>query len=136
MNTFVRVSLGMNNGIAVYLMAEVVDVKDTYKPYVLENGQTTKIRLDLAIGKSIKRFRISLISNRRITESEYAEYLSKLKLSNSKPKSIMELNEKRQSLKELTHNHKYTNLEIENMVNKKHRNKSVVTNHSNGMFYF
>ena len=63
-NTFVRLSLGMSNGVAVYLMAEIVAVKDSFKPYILENGKQTQIRLDLAVGNSTKRFRISLISNR------------------------------------------------------------------------
>ena len=70
-NTFVRLSLGMSNGVAVYLMAEIVAVKDSFKPYMLENGKQTQIRLDLAVGKSTKRFRISLISNRLDTVSIY-----------------------------------------------------------------
>lgn len=129
--SFVRVSLGMKQGVAVYLMAEIKSVKDSFKSYKLDNGKQTSVRLDLAIGNSIKRFRISLISNRRISENEYNEYIGRLKSNNIAPMTVNAVTNRRKELKELTQNHKYTNEEIEVMLDKKGSlNKALDTNNS------
>lgn len=132
--SFVRLSVGVSNDVAVYLMAEIVGVKDSYKPYKLDNGKLTQMRLDLAVGNSIKRFRISLVSNSRIAQTEFDDYVTRLKSRGLQPITQNVLAQRRKTLKELAHNHQYTHNEIDSMVSKKMGlNKAVTTNNSSAL---
>lgn len=134
LHNFVRLSMGEQNGINVYAMAEIVAVKGGFKHYKVDN-KTTDVRLDLAIGASIRRFRISLISNSRITEHEFKLYVARVEAS---PKGRLltekEAATKRKQLVEATQYHKYTNAEINQMILKSRGvNKAVTTNQATAL---
>jgi RNA polymerase-associated protein RTF1 len=78
LHTFVRVWSESKNGIDAYVMAEIVSVKDGFRTYKADN-KLTDIRLDLAVGESIRRFRISEISNSRISELEFSKYCERVR---------------------------------------------------------
>lgn len=121
-NTFVRISLGETNGINLYAMAEITGIS-RHRSYKLENNKSTDIRLIASIGGEVKPFRISLVSNSRISESEFLVYKARL---NGKLITKNEATRRRKHLVEVTRNHKYTREEVHEMINKKRGTKTKV----------
>jgi hypothetical protein len=111
-----------------------VAVKGGFKHYKVDN-KSTDVRLDLAIGSSIRRFRISLISNSRITEHEFHLFVARVEASsNGKLLTEKEAATNRKQLVEATQYHKYTNAEINQMILKSRGiNKAVTTNQATAL---
>jgi hypothetical protein len=144
MNCYVRVNTGDLNGIPVYVMAEIVSIKYGFKQYRIDD-KFTDIRIDLAIGNNLKRFRANLISNSRFTQAEFDLYVSRMRAVPKKLISLKVINylklyflplfffsfffqeayEKRQILRSFV-NHKYTDEEVRRMIIKK-RGKKIVS---------
>ncbi|KAL3209237.1 hypothetical protein MRX96_009235 [Rhipicephalus microplus] len=70
---FVRIGIGSNNGRAVYRVAQITDVVETAKVYVLGRCRTNK-GLRLKHGKQERVFRLEFVSNQDFTESEFLKW--------------------------------------------------------------
>ena len=82
-NTFVRIFIGKNNGIDMYMMAEVIGVIHSSRSYKFENKHTD-VKLVLAAGDSRREFRPNIVSNSRITEYEFKAYVTVTQKSHGK----------------------------------------------------
>lgn len=70
---FVRIGIGDQQGRPIYRVAEIVGVKDGFRPYMFGKIQTTK-RIELQIGSSRRSFQISYVSNSNFTPDELRKY--------------------------------------------------------------
>ncbi|EOD40106.1 hypothetical protein EMIHUDRAFT_222940 [Emiliania huxleyi CCMP1516] len=75
----VRIGIGQqSSGRPVYKVAEVLGVKDGFKPYMMGKAKTTK-RLELAIGSAKKAFAMNFVSNQNFEVQELEKYRRSLK---------------------------------------------------------
>ena len=73
----VRVNLGQdNNQAAAYRVARIDEVKRRDKAYTVEAGKESRVHLVLAVGASLKTFRLSAVSNQPFTQPEFVRWLN------------------------------------------------------------
>ena len=75
---FVRVTVGVSNGAAVYKMGEIVDFGEFRRSYKFANDET-KMSLTLRYGTADKEFAMTAVSNHSITPEEFAKWSAEMK---------------------------------------------------------
>ncbi|OUC46585.1 Plus-3 domain protein [Trichinella nativa] len=78
---YVRISIGANNGVPVYRVAEIIDVVETAKVYEFENTRTNK-GLRLRHGKAERVYRLEFLSNSDFTDTEFAKWVDTMTSQN------------------------------------------------------
>ncbi|KAL3318010.1 RNA polymerase-associated protein rtf1 [Cichlidogyrus casuarinus] len=73
---FVKIHIGINQGVPVYRCAEIADVVEGHKVYDLGNTRTNKC-LILKASKQCSSFRIAFVSNQDFTQSEFDKWMRK-----------------------------------------------------------
>jgi len=124
-NFFVRIGIVTKDNQRVYRVAEIIEVKDSTKKYLLGKTETTK-QLVLKHGSSQKPFRMEFISNQDFTKEEYNRWEHEMsKISDPLP-TLKEVAAKLESLKEIEE-YTLTEADIDKVVvNKiKMRNKPI-----------
>jgi len=124
-NFFVRIGIGTKDNQRVYRVAEIIEVKDSTKKYLLGKTETTK-QLVLKHGSSLKPFRMEFISNQDFSKEEYNRWEHEMsKISDPLP-TLKEVAAKLESLKEIEE-YTLTEADIDKVVvNKiKMRNKPI-----------
>jgi len=122
---FVRIGIGTKDNQRVYRVAEIIEVKDSTKKYLLGKTETTK-QLVLKHGSSLKPFRMEFISNQDFSKEEYNRWEHEMsKISDPLP-TLKEVAAKLESLKEIEE-YTLTEADIDKVVvNKiKMRNKPI-----------
>eukprot|EP01104_Vermistella_antarctica_P020016 TRINITY_DN827_c0_g2_i3.p1 TRINITY_DN827_c0_g2~~TRINITY_DN827_c0_g2_i3.p1 ORF type:complete len:357 (-),score=122.35 TRINITY_DN827_c0_g2_i3:245-1315(-) len=71
---YVRIGIGVNDNRRVYRVAEIVEVREGHKKYVLGKKETNKL-LTVQHGSSTKNFRMEFVSNESFTESEFGKWM-------------------------------------------------------------
>eukprot|EP01029_Cantina_marsupialis_P012988 TRINITY_DN2880_c0_g1_i1.p1 TRINITY_DN2880_c0_g1~~TRINITY_DN2880_c0_g1_i1.p1 ORF type:complete len:641 (-),score=221.79 TRINITY_DN2880_c0_g1_i1:438-2360(-) len=117
-DTFVRVHIGANKaGQPVYRVARVVRVVPYRKQYTLPGTTVhTKKGLELQVGKSKRAFSMDYISNSRITEEEFKRYRRDWFDAGLPLIKMDELMMIRNQIQKTTKGHKYTEAEVQRMV--------------------
>eukprot|EP00250_Pteridium_aquilinum_P027592 c3527_g1_i1 orf=195-2099(+) len=102
---FVRVGVGMKDGVSCYRLCQVknVDARDPNKQYKFENRMTHKW-LNLVWGDSEGRWQMAIISDQPPTQAEFEQWEKEVKKSHSrmsKP-SLIDITEKREAIAKLS----------------------------------
>mmetsp|Transcript_52103 Transcript_52103/g.86375 ORF Transcript_52103/g.86375 Transcript_52103/m.86375 type:complete len:562 (-) Transcript_52103:524-2209(-) len=118
---FVRIGIGKNDDRPIYRVAEIVSVKDGFRPYTMGENTTTK-RLELRIGDSRKFFQMSFVSNQNFELSELQKYEVQDERDNVPPKTMRQVEEKVTQLKEAKE-YSYSNEEVQKMVEEQARSR-------------
>ncbi|CAL8098873.1 unnamed protein product [Calicophoron daubneyi] len=84
---FVRINIGLNQGVPVYRCAEVVDVLETQKIYDLGDTRTNK-GVVLRIGKDQSTFRLAFVSNSDFLQAEFDSWMRRITDANMKPPTM------------------------------------------------
>uniref|UniRef100_A0A7S4BIC5 Plus3 domain-containing protein n=1 Tax=Chrysotila carterae TaxID=13221 RepID=A0A7S4BIC5_CHRCT len=116
---FVRLGIGKANERPIYRVAEVMGVKDGYKPYRMGERMTNK-RLDLKIGGSSRAVQMDTISNHNFEISELNTYERIMREEGLKGKTQNEIDEKLRDLMSYK-DYAYTDQEISQMVSEQKR---------------
>ncbi|VDD86719.1 unnamed protein product [Enterobius vermicularis] len=117
---FVRVGVGNSRDQrATYRVAQIVDVVDTAKIYDLEGTRTNK-GFKLKLGKEERIYRLAFLSNSKFTESEVNYWLDAMR-SNNLPVLTMDVVEKKEADIEKALNHKFSDEEVNWMIQQKAR---------------
>jgi hypothetical protein len=99
---FVRVFVGNRHGVAVYRMCEVLDVVPYKREYEMpvdasasgpaRRGRMVSKALNVTIGSSPSVVKMSLVSNSRISETEFAFYVRSLETDRKGPIPLLTVN--------------------------------------------
>lgn len=118
--SLVRYFVGKSSsGEPIYRMAEVLDVIPM-KPYKLaDSAETTEQGLLISIGSSQTEAKLYKISNSRITQREYDEWMGALEKSNEQHLFLRKnsVEKRRKSIREASQ-HTYTHEEVNAMIQK------------------
>lgn len=127
--TFVRLVVGSlddpvtGEKVKIYRMCEIKDVTDNASkiPIMPGSKQYTTMRLTVAVGRKEKtRVKFHDVSNSRVKESEFAQYLAELDGSNdAKQLTTDEVKYLKNHRDNIVQNHKYSKDELTSMIQKK-----------------
>ncbi|KAG8195196.1 hypothetical protein JTE90_027940 [Oedothorax gibbosus] len=118
---FVRIGIGTNDGRPVYRVAEIVDVVETAKIYVLGSTKTNK-GLRLKHGPQDRVFRLEFVSNSDFTDSEFAKWKETLMIENMSLPTTDDIAKKLKDIQTAL-NYQYKEDDVENIVKEKERFK-------------
>ncbi|KAG5452566.1 RNA polymerase-associated protein rtf1 [Clonorchis sinensis] len=90
---FVRINIGLNQGVAVYRCAEIVDIIETPKIYDLGETRTNK-GMVVRVGKDQGTFRLAFVSNSDFLPAEFESWLRRISDANMKPPTLAFVSEK------------------------------------------
>lgn len=116
---FVRIGIGSNNGRAVYRVAQITDVVETAKVYVLGRCRTNK-GLRLKHGKQERVFRLEFVSNQDFTESEFLKWKEVMALEGASFPTAEEVTRKVKDIQDAL-NYQYKESDVETIVSEKQR---------------
>lgn len=123
---FVRIGIGVNDGRPVYRVAEIVDIVETAKVYNVGTSRTNK-GLKLRHGNQERVYRLEFVSNNEFTETEFSKWRETLKLLGLSLPTEEFINKKMQDIKAALL-HRYTEDEIDQMVQEKMRFRKTINN--------
>ncbi|KAJ1975707.1 RNA polymerase-associated protein rtf1 [Dimargaris verticillata] len=127
---YVRVGLGYNNDrTQVYRIAEVVDVVEVPRTYLVNNSLTDK-RLVLRHGRAKREFRMDIISNKPFTEREHERLVHALRTDRMPLVSTRHIEQKEQDLK-AAHSYVLTNKEVEEIIERRKKFSNQPSNYVN-----
>mmetsp|Transcript_8850 Transcript_8850/g.13248 ORF Transcript_8850/g.13248 Transcript_8850/m.13248 type:complete len:634 (+) Transcript_8850:73-1974(+) len=134
--SFIRLFVGMVDGQQVYRMCEVVEVVPHSRPYKMpDTGVTVDRALLVGVGSNTKVTKMHHVSNSRITEREFQQYVTNLKNCRQEH-ALLRKNavDARRARITATLHHTYTHEEIQSMVDKNlGKNKALTTNYANAV---
>lgn len=116
---FVRIGIGSNNGRAVYRVAQITDVVETAKIYVLGRCRTNK-GLRLKHGKQERVFRLEFVSNQDFAESEFIKWKEVMALEGASFPTTEEVTRKVKDIQDAL-NYQYKESDVETIVSEKQR---------------
>lgn len=116
---FVRIGIGSNNGRAVYRVAQITDVVETAKVYVLGRSRTNK-GLRLKHGKQERVFRLEFVSNQDFTDSEFQKWREVMNLEGVSFPTTEEVTRKLKDVQDAL-NYQYKESDVETIVSEKQR---------------
>ncbi|CAH8608843.1 unnamed protein product [Dicrocoelium dendriticum] len=90
---FVRINIGLNQGVPVYRCAEIVDIVETPKIYDLGDTRTNK-GMVVRIGKDQSTFRLAFVSNSEFLPSEFESWMRRISEASVKPPTMSFVNRK------------------------------------------
>jgi len=112
---FVRIGIGNKDGLPIYRVAEIVQVKDNFRPYTVGQKLTSK-RLELQVGRDRKWFQISYVSNANFGLDELDKFHRIIAEAKIDSKTHTQIEEK---IKDLVHHktgYAYTKEELDAKV--------------------
>jgi len=92
---FVRVLVGNKEGRPIYRMAQISGITKSQNPYQLPNGEYTKYKLILSVGKAKMEYRITQMSTKSITSNEMDFWIKMLRKGDLKIPCVEELSYER-----------------------------------------
>ncbi|KRZ75223.1 RNA polymerase-associated protein, partial [Trichinella papuae] len=125
---YVRVSIGANNGVPVYRVAEIIDVVETAKVYEFENTRTNK-GLRLRHGKAERVYRLEFLSNSDFTDTEFSKWVDTMTTQNVEFPTLEHVKNKVADVI-AAFNHQYTEEDVDQMVKEKKRFRIAPTNYA------
>ncbi|KRY10070.1 RNA polymerase-associated protein RTF1 -like protein [Trichinella patagoniensis] len=125
---YVRISIGANNGVPVYRVAEIIDVVETAKVYEFENTRTNK-GLRLRHGKAERVYRLEFLSNSDFTDTEFAKWVDTMTSQNMEFPTLEHVKNKVADVI-AAFNHQYTEEDVDQMVKEKKRFRIAPTNYA------
>ncbi|THD26144.1 RNA polymerase associated protein RTF1 [Fasciola hepatica] len=90
---FVRIHIGLNQGVPIYRCAEIVDVVETPKIYDLGDTRTNK-GVVLRVGRDQSTFRLAFVSNSEFLPSEFDSWMRRINEAGMKPPTMAFVREK------------------------------------------
>jgi RNA polymerase-associated protein RTF1 len=116
---FVRIGIGLNQGISIYRVAQIVDVVETAKVYQLGNTKTNK-GFKLKHGGEERTYRLEFVSNQPFTDDEFKRWKDTLNKADLNPPSIREIENKHKELQSYV-NYRFKDEDIDIIVKEKKR---------------
>ena len=116
---YIRIGIGDKLGKKIYRVAEIFDVVETPKVYVLGQLKTNK-GLKVRHGTSENMYRLEFVSNQDFTDSEFQKWKATMENCNMKLPTVKFIDEKAKAIKEALE-HEYTNEEIDFIVKEKNK---------------
>ncbi|KAJ1969175.1 RNA polymerase-associated protein rtf1 [Dimargaris xerosporica] len=127
---YVRVGLGYDKErTQVYRIAEVVDVVEVPRTYLVNNSLTDK-RLVLRHGRAKREFRMDIISNKPFTEREHERLVHALRTDRMPLVSTRHVEQKEKDL-EAAHSYVLTDKEVEEIIERRKRFSNQPSNYVN-----
>ncbi|KAF6779547.1 hypothetical protein AHF37_00900 [Paragonimus kellicotti] len=124
---FVRINIGLNQGVPVYRCAEVVDVLETPKIYDLGDTRTNK-GVVVRVGKDQSTFRLAFVSNSEFLPSEFDSWMRRITDANMKPPTLTFISRKAAEIQDaINHPIKDERL-VEQIIQSKKRFQRAPTN--------
>lgn len=116
---FVRIGIGMNQGVSIYRVAEITDVVETAKVYQLGSTKTNK-GFKLRHGEDERTYRLEFVSNQAFTEDEFKRWKEAMNRDNI---SLPTLNEVEDKYKEIQsfNEYRFNDDDIDFIVSEKKR---------------
>jgi len=118
---FVRIGIGRDpkRGVDVYRVAEIRDICETAKVYNVMNARTN-IGLKIRFGKEERVFRAQFVSNKPITDSEFAKWKQTCETENVELPTNQHVEEKIQAIqKALTY--RYSSFDVDKILASKEK---------------
>lgn len=119
MNCFVRIGIGQYQGRSVYRAAEIVDVVETGKVYLVGKIRTN-IGTKLRFGKEERVFRLEFISNQRISPQEFTKWKEACSEANLSLPTIESVKLKEKEIKKAL-NYSFTSDDVSKIVKQKEK---------------
>lgn len=119
MNCFVRIGIGQYQGRSVYRAAEIVDVVETGKVYLV-GKMRTNIGCKLKFGKEERVFRLEFISNQRISPQEFTKWKEACTEANISLPTIESIKSKVNEIKKAT-GYSFSSEDVDKMVKQKEK---------------
>jgi RNA polymerase-associated protein RTF1 len=116
---FVRIGIGLNQGISIYRVAQIVDVVETAKVYQLGTTKTNK-GFKLKHGGEERTYRLEFVSNQPFTDDEFKRWKDALNKADMNPPSIREIENKHKELQSYV-NYRFKDEDIDVIVKEKKR---------------
>uniref|UniRef100_A0A0K0ELG4 Plus3 domain-containing protein n=1 Tax=Strongyloides stercoralis TaxID=6248 RepID=A0A0K0ELG4_STRER len=123
---FVRIGIGLKNGVQVYRVTQIDSVDEGNKIYALENTKTN-LTLKLKFGKDYRPYRMEFVSNTPITSEEFDYWKSNMRQLDINLPSERFVENKKKDIDEVT-NHQYTEEDASYIVNQKNKFRDGPTN--------
>jgi len=119
MNCFVRIGIGQYQGRSVYRAAEIVDVVETGKVYLV-GKMRTNIGLKLKFGKEERVFRLEFISNQRISPQEFTKWKEACTEANISLPTIESVKSKANEIRKAS-TYSFSSEDVDKMVKQKEK---------------
>uniref|UniRef100_A0A1I7U1R6 Plus3 domain-containing protein n=1 Tax=Caenorhabditis tropicalis TaxID=1561998 RepID=A0A1I7U1R6_9PELO len=125
---FVRIGQGMMSGSeSKYRIWKIIGVEETNKVYDLEGKRTNK-SIKCQLGQSERLFRMQFVSNSDFEKKEFEEWYTATKTYGTIP--TVDVMEKKQADITKAVNHKYTDKEIDAMIQEKSKFQTVTRSYA------
>nr|CAH8840974.1 unnamed protein product [Trichobilharzia regenti] len=124
---FVRINIGLHQGVPVYRCAEIVDVVETPKIYDLGSTRTNK-GIVVRVGKDQSTFRLAFISNSEFQQDEFDSWMRRLQLANMKPPTLNFVRDKAAEITEAINRPIRDERVVEQIIQSKRRFQKAPTN--------
>lgn len=124
---YVKVGLGVSNGKRVYRIGYIDEVKEDKKRYKVGKVETNKV-LVLKYGNSVKNFRIEYVSNQDFSQVEVDRWITVMAEANEHIPTPDQIKERAQKLKEFLESYRYTNEDINKILEQKRKLKQIHRN--------
>eukprot|EP01102_Stenamoeba_stenopodia_P005673 TRINITY_DN16415_c0_g1_i1.p1 TRINITY_DN16415_c0_g1~~TRINITY_DN16415_c0_g1_i1.p1 ORF type:complete len:557 (+),score=208.22 TRINITY_DN16415_c0_g1_i1:129-1673(+) len=125
---YVKVGLGVSGGKRVYRVGYIEDVKeDKAKRYKIGKAETNKI-LVLKYGATAKNFRMEYVSNQSFDKAEVERWISVMNEADEKLPTVDEIREKAKKKKEFFESYRYTNDDVNKILENKKKLKQIHRN--------
>jgi len=119
MNCFVRIGIGQYQGRSVYRAAEIVDVVETGKVYMV-GKMRTNIGTKLKFGKEERVFRLEFISNQRISPQEFIKWKEACTEANISLPTIESVKSKANEIRKAS-TYSFSSEDVDKMVKQKEK---------------
>lgn len=135
-NMFVRVQVGIHNGVMLYRFCYIVNVHDMSRKYVIDpaSKKTTTKRLEVRVSdnhKTIKNIKLCQVSNSKVTESEFRYFKDAVIERGGGLMTQYQIRQRRNQFKKEIR-HVYTNDEVNKILQSK-TNKVITTDYTETM---
>ncbi|CAH8506632.1 unnamed protein product [Schistosoma curassoni] len=124
---FVRINIGLHQGVPIYRCAEIVDVVETPKIYDLGDTRTNK-GIVVRVGKDQSTFRLAFISNSDFQQDEFDSWMRRIHLANMKPPTLNFVRDKAAEITEAINRPIRDERVVEQIIQSKRRFQKAPTN--------
>ncbi|CAH8485801.1 unnamed protein product [Schistosoma turkestanicum] len=124
---FVRINIGLHQGVPIYRCAEIVDVVETPKIYDLGDTRTNK-GIVVRVGKDQSTFRLAFISNSEFQQDEFDSWMRRIHLANMKPPTLNFVRDKAAEITEAINRPIRDERVVEQIIQSKRRFQKAPTN--------
>ena len=125
---FVRIGIGQHQGRSVYRAAEITDVVETGKIYLVGKVRTN-VGLKLKFGKQERVFRLEFISNQRISPQEFNKWREACDEANVTLPTVEFVKSKASEIKKAL-NYNYTSDDVDKIIANKEKFARHPTNYA------